>query len=77
MLARYGPHSSDTVLQRPLPQYKIDDMVRISNYNSTFTKGYEANFTEDLFRISGVIPTSTKLRIMKNMHLSPFKNTDV
>ena len=30
-------------------------MVRISKYKSAFTKGYEANFTEELFRVIKVI----------------------
>ena len=30
-------------------------MVRISKYKSTFTKGYEANFTEELFKIAKVV----------------------
>ena len=29
----------------------VGDTVRISKYKSTFTKGYEANFTEELFRV--------------------------
>ena len=35
----------------PLPEYKVGDTVQVSNYKSTFTKGYEANFTEELFKI--------------------------
>ena len=39
----------------PLPKFKVDDIVRISKYKSTFTKGYEANFTEELFKVAKVI----------------------
>ena len=39
----------------PLPKFKVDDMVRISKYKSTFTKGYEANFTEELFKVAKVM----------------------
>ena len=41
--------------ESPLPKFKVDDMVRISKYKNTFTKGYEANFTEELFKIAKVI----------------------
>ena len=36
--------------ESPLPKFRVDT-VRISKYKSTFTKGYEANFTEELFRV--------------------------
>ena len=39
----------------PLAKFKIGDTVRISKYKSIFTKGYEANFTEELFKITKVI----------------------
>ena len=38
-----------------LPKFKVDDTVRVSKYTSIFTKGYEANFTEKLFKITKVI----------------------
>ena len=41
--------------ESPLPKFKVGDMVRISKYKSTFTKGYEANFTEELFKVIKVI----------------------
>lgn len=34
-----------------LPKFKIGDTVRISKQKSTFTKGCEANFTEELFKV--------------------------
>ena len=36
-------------------KYKVGETVRISKYKSTFTKGYEANFTEELFKVVKVI----------------------
>ena len=39
----------------PLPKLKIGDIVRISKYKSAFTKGYEANFAEELFKVIKVI----------------------
>ena len=53
--ARYGPHCLAPFCRSPLPKFKVDDMVRISKYKSIFTKGYEANFTEELFKIAKVI----------------------
>ena len=38
----------------PLPKFRIGDTVRVSKYKSIFTKGYEANFTEEIFKISKV-----------------------
>ena len=34
---------------------RYGDMVRISKYKSVFTNGYEANFTEELFKVIKVI----------------------
>ena len=39
----------------PLHKFKAGDTVRISKYKSTFTKGYEFNFTEKIFEITNVI----------------------
>ena len=38
----------------PLPKFRIGDTVRVSKYKSIFAKGYEANFTEEIFKISKV-----------------------
>ena len=38
----------------PLPKYKVGDTVRVSRYKSIFSKGYEANFTEEIFTIKKV-----------------------
>ena len=35
----------------PLPKFRIGDTVRVSKYKSIFSKGYEANFTEEIFKI--------------------------
>ena len=36
----------------PLPKFRIGDTVRVSKYKSIFAKGYEANFTKEIFKIS-------------------------
>ena len=38
-----------------MPKFKVGDTVRVSKYKSIFTKGYEANFTEEIFKVSKVI----------------------
>ena len=39
----------------PLPKFRVGDTVRVSKYKSIFGKGYEANFTEEIFKISKVL----------------------
>ncbi|CAB4003913.1 integrase core domain-containing [Paramuricea clavata] len=42
-------------LGKPLePKFAVGESVRISKYKSVFTKGYEANFTEELFTVTEV-----------------------
>ena len=53
----------------PIPEYKVGDTVRISKYKSTFIKGYQASFTEELFKIKRVIqgdPNVYKLEDLDN-----------
>ena len=39
----------------PLPKFRVGDKVRITEYKNVFTKGYEANFTEEIFDVIQVI----------------------
>ena len=39
----------------PLPKFRIGDTVKVSKYKSIFARGYEANFTEETFKISKVL----------------------
>ena len=51
----------------PSPKYSVGDTVRISAYKNIFTKGYEANFSKDIFTITEVLfgdPTVYKLQDM-------------
>ena len=41
--------------ESPLPKFKVGDMVTISKYKSAFTKGFEANFTEELFKVIKIV----------------------
>ena len=36
------------------PKFRVGDTVRVSKYKNVFKKGYEANFTEEIFTISKV-----------------------
>ena len=47
----YGYHFADT----PIPKFKVGDKDRISRYKSTFSKGYEANFSESLYKVTNVL----------------------
>ena len=38
-----------------LPKFRIGDTVRVSKYKSVFSKGYEANFTEEIFKVKRVL----------------------
>ena len=39
----------------PLPKFRIGDTVRVSKYKSVFAKGYEANFTKEIFKVRKVL----------------------
>ena len=38
----------------PIPKFKVDDTVRVSKYKNIFDKGYESNFTEEIFKVAKV-----------------------
>ena len=38
----------------PIPKFKVDNTVRVSKYKNIFDKGYESNFTEEIFKITKV-----------------------
>ena len=40
------------------PKFSVGDKVRISRFKKTFEKGYESNWTEDIFAIDEVLNTS-------------------
>ena len=39
----------------PLQKFRVGDTVRVSRYKSIFGKGYEANFTEEIFKVKRVL----------------------
>ena len=53
----------------PLPKFRVGDTVRISSYKSVFGKGYEANFREEIFKVSKIFrgrPTVYELEDHEN-----------
>ena len=38
----------------PLPEFRTGDTVRVSKYKNVFANGYEANFIEEIFKVSKV-----------------------
>ena len=50
------------------PKYKVGDLVRIYKYKKQFEKGYETNFTSEVFKVTEVIlsnPVTYKLSDLK------------
>ena len=45
----------DAVGKFPLPKFRVGDTVQVSRYKSIFSKGYEANFTEEIFKVKKVL----------------------
>ena len=48
----------------PLPKFRVGNTVRVSKYKSVFSKGYEPNFTEGIFKVKKVFrgdPTVNEL----------------
>ena len=45
----------DVVGDFPLPKVRVGDTVRVSRYKSIFSKGYEANFTEEIFKVKKML----------------------
>ena len=54
-----------------LPKYMVGDTVRIFKYKSTFTKGYEANFAEELFKIIKVIRGDPNFYELEDLECEP------
>ena len=55
----------------PLPKFKIGDEVRISKYKNIFTKGYEAKFAEEIFKIIKVFRGDPNMYEIKDLDGEP------
>ena len=51
----------------PSPKFKIGDHVRISKYKNVFAKGYEANFTEEIFQVEKVFAGDPNMYELKDL----------
>ena len=54
------------------PSYSIGDRVRVSKVKKTFEKGYLPNFSEEIFKVSEVLPTNPICKELLSciMHIS-------
>ena len=48
------------------PKFKVGDLVRIQKYKSIFAKGYEANFTSEVFKIIGVLKGDPNMYVLED-----------
>lgn len=49
------------------PKFRIGDVVRISKYKSVFDRGYTANFSTELFKVSKINVTNPTTYILEDM----------
>ena len=52
----------------PKPKYKTGDLVRISEYKRTFDKGYEQNWTHEVFTVKRVLNTNPITYTLKDYY---------
>ncbi len=65
----------------PIPKFKVDNTVRVSKYKSIFDKGYESNFTEEIFKVAKVFRGDPNMYELVDVDNEPiigkFNKTDV
>ncbi|CAK1603436.1 unnamed protein product [Parnassius mnemosyne] len=57
----YDRRSKKLSLENPKPNFNVGDYVQITKYKHVFQKGYESNWSDEIFIISSIItynPTS-------------------
>ena len=57
MIPKFGFNPQRTLSGYAAPKFKVGDLVRIYKYKGHFEKGYETNFTRDIFKIVKVLHT--------------------
>lgn len=57
------------------PKFTVDDTVRISKVKGTFDKGYLGNWSQELFKIFSVKPTTPVTYILEDLSGSPIKGS--
>ena len=53
------------------PEFKTGDLVRIHKYKSIFTKGYEPNFTSEVFKIKNVLKGDPNMYVLEDLEGEP------
>ena len=53
------------------PEFKVDDTVRIEKYKSIFTRGYEPNFTSEVFKIKSVLKGDPNMYVLEDEEDEP------
>lgn len=52
------PNKKNSVLIKTTPKFNINEYVRITKYKHIFQKGYETNWSDEIFIITSIIPRS-------------------
>ena len=55
--------------------FNIGDFVRVSKHKMTFEKGYETNWTEELFKVTECIPRNPPVYRIKDLLDEPIQGT--
>ena len=55
----------------PRPKFSVNDTVRISKYKNIFEKGYEANFTEEIFKVVKIFRGDPNMYALKDHEQEP------
>ena len=53
------------------PEYKVGDSVRIHKYKSIFSKGYEPNFTSEVFKVKSVLRGDPNTYVLEDLEEEP------
>ena len=53
------------------PEFKVGDSVRIHKYKSIFAKGYEPNFTSEVFKIKSVLKGDPNMHVLEDLEEEP------
>ena len=51
------------------PKFKVNDRVRITNYNNIFSKGYTQNWSREIFNIDSVLKTNSWIYKIKDLNI--------
>jgi hypothetical protein len=54
-------------------KFKLGDLVRIPRYKSIFEKGYEKNWTEEIFKVKRIIPIIPPQYIVEDLEQEEIK----